>query len=157
MPPRRRPSRILTLPAVTVAALILLLVTLGRADAPEDHYSTGIPEVVVDTKTGLHWQRDATGPVSWANAVQHCENFNAELQTWRLPSMKELQTLVDEAKTQGPLIDPLFTGTDGADWSSTEIFGIPDQVYVVNIGVGSNGDAVPLDKRGLGVARCVRP
>jgi len=155
IPTRRRPSRVLTLPAVTVAALVLLLVTLGRADAPEGHYSTQA-ESVVDGATGLHWQRNATGVLTWADAVLHCENFNAELQNnWRLPSMKELQTLVDEANTSGTLIDSVFTGTDGADWTSSEVLGDPTSVYVVNI--GGSGDAVPQPKIGGGVARCVRP
>lgn len=50
---------------------------------------------VTDTKTGLVWQlRGPTTTMSWAEAMQYCENLElARHNDWRLPSEEELKTL----------------------------------------------------------------
>ena len=77
---------------------------------------------VRDEQTGLVWQRNGTqAPVTWFDALAACEALDLDgASNWRLPSVKELQTIVDETRTS-PAIDPsAFPGTSSAPyWSST--------------------------------------
>ncbi len=97
---------------------------------------------ITDNATGLTWSQDDSGTVApdgmnWAEALAWVEEMNAETylgySDWRLPNVKELQSIVDYTRspeTDGTAaIDPLFhstgiTNEDGeADfgyyWSST--------------------------------------
>ena len=62
--------------------------------------------VVVDGQTGLTWQRAPTaGTMDWQSALGYCASLGSgEGDSWRLPSAKELQTLVDYGN-EGPAID----------------------------------------------------
>ena len=97
---------------------------------------------ITDSATGLTWSQDDSGTVipdgmNWAEALAWVEEMNASeyegYSDWRLPNVKELQSIVDYTRspeTDGTAaIDPLFNSTgiineDGdADfgyyWSST--------------------------------------
>ncbi|MCI5158462.1 MAG: DUF1566 domain-containing protein [Candidatus Electrothrix sp. AUS1_2] len=94
-------------------------------------------ETILDTGTGLIWQKrtgdinmDGTitsgdypdgDEVSWQAALEYCENLSlAGESDWRLPNIRELQSLVDEdADSSG--IDSLFQlETATGYWSSTQ-------------------------------------
>lgn len=76
---------------------------------PESRYliaGVAPDDIVTDRGTGLTWQRrpsEQTFPFS--EAEEHCASLALEGGGWRLPSMKELQTLVDESRSS-PAIDP---------------------------------------------------
>jgi hypothetical protein len=76
---------------------------------------------VLDTGTGLAWQQAAGAETyTQGEAIAHCAGLGAG---FRLPSMKELQTIVDDTRTF-PAIDPTaFPGTltDVAYWTSTPV------------------------------------
>jgi len=90
---------------------------------------------VSDLATGLTWtQTDAGAEMEWADALGYCQDLAlAGADDWRLPSIKELHTLVDYSRspdtTDSPAIDPLFDLTQivnengdtdwGHYWSST--------------------------------------
>ena len=97
---------------------------------------------ITDDATGLTWSQDDSGAVdpdgmNWAEALAWVEEMNAEAylgySDWRLPNVKELQSLVDYTRspetTGTAAIDPLFTTTEitnedgetdyGYYWSST--------------------------------------
>ncbi len=47
--------------------------------------------VVVDTRTGLVWQKDEGGQHSWQNALRYCERLElAGERDWRLPDKQEI-------------------------------------------------------------------
>ncbi len=49
-------------------------------------------------RTGLTWQVAVDGQLrTWEAARAHCQGLTAAGGGWRLPSMKELQTLVDDS------------------------------------------------------------
>ncbi|MFI3331504.1 MAG: DUF1566 domain-containing protein [Rikenellaceae bacterium] len=91
---------------------------------------------ISDSATGLMWSKDDNGKgVEWAQALSYAESSTlAGYSDWRLPNVKELQSIVDytrapsKTKTEAA-IDPIFncTGTIneakdpdfGYYWSST--------------------------------------
>jgi hypothetical protein len=76
------------------------------------------PVTTLDTATGLTWesQPPATA-VTWSAAHARCLGLSG---SWRLPSIWELQTIVDEGR-KDPAIDPAaFPGTQKLlYWSAT--------------------------------------
>src|SRR4051812_45398658 len=99
----KTPGAHMNLPTVTlmgVAALSVVLVAApAPASAPAGRYTiTG--GVVHDSKTGLNWQQAAKQTAyTWANALTYCSGNVAALPGtgWRLPTVKELQTIVDDS------------------------------------------------------------
>lgn len=77
---------------------------------------------VTDTTSGLTWQQSIDATVrNWEEALTYCENLElpAGQTDWRLPNIKELQSLVDTT-TYGPAIDTTLLPTNLGDyWSST--------------------------------------
>ena len=90
---------------------------------------------ISDKATGLVWaQYDSRTGMSWEEALSYAENLElAGHSDWRLPNVKELQSIVDYTRSPGTTnsaaIDPLFdctqiTNEAGEDdygfyWSST--------------------------------------
>lgn len=77
--------------------------------------------VVTDQRSGLVWQQQADSKTrSWFGAIDYCEGLSlANKADWRLPNVKELQSISDNRRT--PAIDQVFTGDADAFgyWSST--------------------------------------
>jgi hypothetical protein len=90
-PPRRRYLQL------AAACACLVLVTPGHGSAPPARYlvdtSATVPSVT-DTLTQLAWQRSAPlGPFTWCEAHAYCAGLGPG---WRVPTVSELQSLVDE-------------------------------------------------------------
>ena len=72
---------------------------------------------VTDVATGLVWQQGDSGvPMNWEAALAYCEELTvAGCDDWRLANAKELQSLVDYARspdtTGSAAIDPIFGAT----------------------------------------------
>jgi hypothetical protein len=90
---------------------------------------------ISDLATGLMWQMSDDGQTrDWEEALEYTENLElANYEDWRLPNIKELQSIVDYSRsldtTNSPAIDSLFVLTEITDpegdlnygyyWSST--------------------------------------
>ena len=75
------------------------------AVAPPNLYMVGAPGEVVDNYTGLVWQQGYSETrLSHDAAIEYCASLDLNGQAWRLPSIRELATLVDEAQV-APAID----------------------------------------------------
>jgi hypothetical protein len=129
--------------------------------APKCHptrYQVQAGGLVLDRTTGLTWQQTIdAGSYSWATAKVYCAGLGAG---WRLPSLTELQTIVDETKVSPSIDGTAFPSTPpGVFWTSSadagnpgDPTGLPDAWYVdFNSG---NADVVS-DLFVLSV-RCVR-
>jgi hypothetical protein len=142
------------------AALGLLLAPApAPAAAPAGRY-TASGGVVKDNKTGLYWQQAAApAEYSFATAVTYCSGNAAALPGagWRLPAIKELQTLVDDSiASPGPTIDAsAFPATPaGYFWSSTPYVPSPSSfVWSVNFSGGQTSASSTDLMRNV---RCVR-
>jgi hypothetical protein len=109
---------------------------------------------VTDACTGLEWQKDTADVsgngsvewpddgVTWQEALNYCENLTfAEHTDWRLPNVRELQSIVDYGRYD-PSIDPVFGAVSDYYWSSsTYVYGTYYAWYVFfgNGFVGSYG------------------
>ena len=98
---------------------------------------------VTDHCTGLMWQKD-TADVNddgnsndqdrtlWCDALAYCNNLSfAGHDDWRLPNVRELQSIVDYGQ-RNPAIDPVFSASSDAYWSSTSYTGNPVFGWYVN-------------------------
>ena len=76
---------------------------------------------VTDINTGLMWQQaTALGTYTWKQALAYCDNMNLAGHTdWRLPTSKELHSIVDNSHYD-PAIDTVFFPDTQASpyWSS---------------------------------------
>ncbi|MFC1591399.1 DUF1566 domain-containing protein [Thermodesulfobacteriota bacterium] len=98
--------------------------------------------IVRDNVTGLEWQQTtALGTYTWQQALEYCENLSlGGHDDWRLPTAKELATLVDSSIPEpGPSIDTTyFPGTQPSPyWSSTASAGSTNNAWHVYFTYGS--------------------
>ena len=139
---------------VVSVALTALWPHEGRADAPPNRY-TFPGGTVYDTKTNLYWQQTiSANSYTWADAKTYCASQNLNGVNGRLPSMKELQTILDRTRTN-PTIDPTaFPTTPNARfWTSSPLAGSASGAWAVDFANGSSSNwAVTLTFR----VRCVR-
>ena len=103
---------------------------------------------VTDNETGLTWTKETL-----AKDVTYDDALKALGEGWRLPTIKELFSLVDHTR-EGPAIDvEVFSDTESDwYWSSTPTAWSESAVWVVDFGYGF---ADRLHRRSGGSA-CVR-
>ena len=113
--------------------------TASYRDGDDGYYASGAPfdfdtitigggTVTIDRNTGLVWASDGAGAgcnfglqTDWASAVRWCDDLNfAGITAWRLPNVRELQTIVDYSRTYPPVDPAHFPNTrDDWYWTST--------------------------------------
>lgn len=104
---------------------LLLLSAQGSADTPPGRYQLD-GATVTDTFTGLLWQRSVTSTTfDWAGAKTYCANLTlAGSSAWRLPTVKELHSIVDPTR-HNPAVDPAIFPDTPANffWTATPYVG----------------------------------
>ncbi len=134
---------------------------------------------ITDNATGLMWQQaDSGSGMDWEDALAYAESATlAGYNDWRLPNIKELQSIVDythspsasEAANLGPAIDTDYfqitelpsgttnTTTDyGYFWSSTSAYfggDSPEYYYAWYVAFGTAVDGNGDDFHGAGAVR----
>lgn len=114
-------------------------------------------KIVIDNTTGLIWQDDndaKTVTKTWEAAKRHCQNLILGGYTnWRLPTIKELQTLLDFSK-YAPSIDGEFQNVNTlySYWSFTNNVGDTFYAWFVNFYYGNSRN---YRKTNNGYVRCV--
>ncbi len=99
----------------------------GNPDYGKNIYIDRKDGTVEDKATGLIWQQaDSSAKLNWEEALNHCGELNFAGRTdWRLPNVKELQSIVDYTRSpktsNSAAIDPIFkvTNPESYYWSST--------------------------------------
>jgi len=98
-------------------------------------------EAVLDRETGLVWERSPeTNTYSWFQACSYCyQKTVGGRKGWRLPTIDELNSLVDPANTNPalPLGHPFTNVQQGFYWSSTTSDGSSSNAYFVGFHYGS--------------------
>jgi hypothetical protein len=114
--------------------------------APAVRYETQA-DTVRDVATGLTWQRAVPADTfAFDAAISHCSQLTlAGKPGWRLPSLVELLTLIDERAADSPMIDRVaFPDTPGEPfWSSTYFGGVPGMAWQVYFDHGSGLYGLP--------------
>ncbi len=110
---------------------------------------------VSDSRTGLMWTRVVPSKkYAWLEALAYCDTLvHAGLDDWRLPNLKELQTIVKTDAT--PYIDVVLFGAtpSEAHWTSTVSMNKLNEVGTLNFG---SGLVLGFDRASTQRVRCVR-
>jgi len=128
----------------------------GVGDASAfDHYAIA-NGTVRDTSTKLTWQRAApSSTYAQADAVSYCSSLSLNGATWRLPTVKELLTIVDfSVPSPGPTVDSdAFPGIPADHfWSATPYAGAPGAGWFVTFSTGFSDFG---DMSNMNFVRCV--
>jgi hypothetical protein len=130
-----------------------------RATAPAGRFTIGAAGAgtVTDAKTGRIWQQIVSSlHYTWAEAKTYCSGNTPGLPGagWRLPTIRELQSIVDD-RNVSPAIDTTAFPSTPADkfWSATPYAGSSSGAWNVNFfeGISTSGDVF-----GTYYVRCVR-
>ena len=133
----------------------------GGAPSNGHNYLNDGDGTVTDLDTGLMWQQVPSAATHWSAALTNAEIFSLGGHTdWRLPNIKELQTLTDytlaTATTAGAakacvnrILFPTNTTPATAYWSSTPLRPVTgNQAWVVELGV-NNASSPPRNAQGI--------
>jgi hypothetical protein len=120
----------------------LVMCVRGNTDYGVNNFADNGDGTITDLATGLMWMQDDSGSgMFWEDALAYAENLtHAGYDDWRLPNAKELQSILDYARSpdtkSSAAIDPLFNVTpitneeEQADypyyWTSTTHVQYPD-------------------------------
>lgn len=125
--------------------------------APDSRYQLVNDNTEVkDTQTGLIWQRCSLGQTwsgssctgtattyNWTNALQTAANMG---NGWRVPNIKELDSLVEQACYNASINETYFPNTVSSwYWSSSPVAGSSNSAWIVYFGYGyddSSGKSV---------------
>lgn len=96
--------------------------------SPRFEFVAGTGDAVVKDKlTGLMWTKDANsdGTKTWTTALSYCESLSlGGFNDWRLPNIRELESLTNYGTYPALPIENLFTNTNnGVYWSSSTLSG----------------------------------
>jgi hypothetical protein len=142
----------LPLRVLASAAGVVVMGSLALADAPPTQYAAfDLKDLtILDSQTQLRWQRHAGPQTSFAGAIAYCAGLSLAGYTsgWRVPSYKELLTLVDESPhTEYPTGAPQQiaidgnafpnTAVDAPYWTSSPYPSIAGDAYVVEFVQGA--------------------
>lgn len=153
------------LSSLALASALLAAVLAGwapraaRANAPAGRYTVS-GGVVYDTKTKLTWQQTAsTTAYSYTDAKTQCSTAGAALggTGWRMPTVKELMTLIDRSKATGPVIDTtaFLSTTSASYWTATTTAWSATGTWVVDFTDG-RVTSTSTNFPNTNVVRCVR-
>jgi hypothetical protein len=104
-----------------------------------DRFEDNVDGTVTDNITGLIWQKiQPANTMTWEDALKYASGLSlAGKSDWRLPNIKEIQSLNDEK-----LFKPSFNKTyfpnvsSGNYWSSTSLVQVSSKAWDINIDYG---------------------
>lgn len=109
---------------------IFIFGNIGLFALPRSFTDNG-DNTITDNVTGLIWQKCSMGQnqdnncsgtairAYWQGSLQYCDGLALAGRTWRLPSIKELMSIVDKSQHSPAIDTTYFPGSAGAYWSST--------------------------------------
>ena len=105
------------MPGQTTGKKFYVLYVRGNESYGQNTFVDNGDGTITDKATGLMWMQNDSGEgMNWEEALEYAESKEfAGYSDWRLPNIKELQSIVDYSRAPGATgsaaIDPLFTCT----------------------------------------------
>ncbi len=106
------------MPGQSQGKTFFVLFVRGNSNYGVNDFNDNSDGTITDRATGLMWNKDDSGKgMTWQEALEYAEgNELAGYSDWRLPSVKELQSIVDYSRAPGATnsaaIDPVFNCTE---------------------------------------------
>jgi len=99
-----------------------------------------INSIVIDKKNAIYWQDNLSSQKSskdWDDAVLYCDELVInDVDHWRLPTFKELFSIVDYARVH-PAINPVFSFVnEGTYWTSTGFAPTRSRAWTIDFRTG---------------------
>jgi hypothetical protein len=142
--------------ALAAAALVTTVTTVSvtEANAPPTRYMPLGGGLILDTKTQLQWEE----PVSATLVTLAAGKSGCAKALYRVPTVGELLTLVDDSQVTPPVMDPTFTLPKGATtskfWTATAAAGmVTGLAWQVDF---ASGEPSPAPVTGTALVRCVK-
>ncbi len=126
------------------------------AASPNHHFTNNGNGTITDADTGLVWQQaEIVSRTNWEGALQYASSLSLGGQTdWRLPNIKELQSINDETLVAPSVDTTYFPGvTSSRYWSSTTSHNSTNEAWYLDCQYGVTSYA---DKTTNLLVRCVR-
>lgn len=113
---------------------VLLTSINGLAEEKGKH------SIVTDKKSAIYWQDNTSSQESskdWDDAVLYCDELVINgLNHWRLPTFKELFSIVDYTRVH-PAINPVFDFVnEGTYWTSTDFTPSKARAWTIDFRTG---------------------
>ena len=104
---------------------------------------------ITDSRSGLTWQQqDSAGPLTWEDAGRFCA------APWRLPEIKDLQSINDESVVRPSVDHEIFRNTSQSQyWSSTTMANRPERAWTITLTVEQRKRLAAGYGQGLGPAK----
>ena len=114
------------------------------------------PDVVYDRRTGLTWERhplDEPFPTA-EDAMEYCAKLQVDGGGWRLPRVKELNTIIDESRAFPMIDEEAFPNTESDwYWTATPYKTFAGYYWAVTFADGASY----INEADHAYVRCVRP
>ena len=125
------------------AVTVLALLRVTYASAPADQYAefSRSSTEIADRKTKLIWRRTPASGLDWNQAKTFCASSLQPANSFRLPTAKELLTLVDEE----PHDEYVGTRVVTRHTDQSAFGGFPDSVFWSSDQEGANAYALNLE------------
>lgn len=159
----RRLTKLRVLFAALACSVPCLVIRVpARAAAPAGRYTVN-GGTVIDSKTKLTWQQTpASSTMNLASAQAYCASTSVSAALggtgWRVPTLKELMTLVDTSvPVPGPVVDLTYfaNGPSNAFLSSTVVTN-GSSVHMLSVSYASGGINDGSTTGSVLSVRCVR-
>jgi hypothetical protein len=118
----------------------------GALAVPPPNQYTAASGEVKDSYTGLTWQQGSSpATMLWTDAKTYCATLGLNGHAWRLPSIRELSTLVDEAAVAPAINKTMFPDTKYGSksnnwyWASHAAAGNAAASWAINFDDGFTG------------------
>jgi len=111
-----------------------------------------------DPKTGLEWQAESPGKMNWHEAIRYAKELTLDgKKDWRLPTARELETLIDRNILHSALRPVMRAGVpfkdDRSYWTATTFEDHTNNAWIVMF---DGGYVLSYYKRNAYYVRCVR-
>ena len=129
------------------------------------NYADNNNGTITDNYTGLIWKKCPQGISgsdckagspslrAWSKARVECENLNfAGKSGWRMPTLKELQSIVDSGSFDPAINKKFFIATDDPYWTLTSPAEYPASKFTV---LFTDGSVYYRDSNNFAATRCV--